>query len=160
MAKLGISGSYSSKSADHERNPYDLGWGWLINSDHEFIGKEALQSVAGNPPNEFMALEWDSEDVTDVFASLFREKPYDYREMPRSTLLVADCVYVEGSLVGYAMSRCYSYWFKKTISHCIIDRRYAQPETQVKVKWGSDKYPQKIFSCSKCYPTLTLIVRY
>jgi vanillate/3-O-methylgallate O-demethylase len=84
MANLAISGSYSSTPADHERTPYDLGRGWLVEFEHDFIGKEALRSVAANAANEFVALEWNIEDVTDVFASLFREKPYDYMEMPRS----------------------------------------------------------------------------
>ncbi|KAH8747239.1 glycine cleavage T protein [Diaporthe sp. PMI_573] len=141
---LKISGSYSSKHEDYQRDPYDLGWDRIVNFDHDFIGKEALQSVAANPPNKFVALEWNSEDVTDVFASLFRDKPYEYMEMPRYQFLTASSVYIDGTLVGSATSRCYSYSFKRTISHGIIDRRYSKPGTQVEIKWGSEGYPQKI----------------
>lgn len=145
VSALKISGNYSSKAEDYQRSPYDLGWGWVVNFDHDFIGKHALQIEAAALPNHFVTLEWNSEDVTDVFASLFRDEPYDYMEMPRSNLLTANCVYdIDGSLVGCATSRCYSYSFKKTISHCVINREYSKPGTEVQVKWGNIGRPQKM----------------
>ncbi|GAB7358499.1 hypothetical protein MBLNU230_g2562t1 [Neophaeotheca triangularis] len=144
LAGLEVMGNWSTDPAHHERDPFELGWGWLVKFEHDFIGKEALQKIAADPPRKFVALEWNSEDVADVFASHFREETFDYMEMPRSNFLVADGVFVEDSLVGCAMSRCYSYWFKKMISHAIIDTKHSQPGTEVKVKWGSGDGPQKL----------------
>jgi glycine cleavage system aminomethyltransferase T len=144
LSKIGISGNYSQKPEDYHRTPYDLGWGRLVKFDHEFIGRKALASMVDNQPNKFVALEWNSDDVVDVFASLFRPDSFDYMEMPRFSTLAGDGVYIDGHLVGCAMSRCYSYWFKKMISHGIILARYAEPGTEVKVKWGSVGRPQKM----------------
>jgi hypothetical protein len=69
--------------------------------------------MAANPSRKFVTLEWNSEDVADVFASLFREKSYDYMEMPQFNSMVGNSVYVNDSKVGCAISRCYSYCFKK-----------------------------------------------
>lgn len=58
--------------------------------------------------------------------------------------LVANGVNVDGELVGKAMSRCYSYSVKKMISQGIIEKKYAEPETEVEEKWGSGDGPVKM----------------
>lgn len=82
--------------------------------------------------------------MADVFASLFREKSYDYMEMPRFNSMVGNSVYVNDSKVGCAISRCYSYCFKKMLSHCIINAEHSALETAVVVKWGHEHGPQKM----------------
>jgi glycine cleavage system aminomethyltransferase T len=136
-------GNYTSDPADHQRSPFDLRWDRIVNFNHDYIGKEALKSIAAEHPRQFVTLEWNSEDVVDVFASLFREESYDYMEMPRVAASAADWVYINGNKVGCALSRCYSYSFKKMLSHCIIDSKYSPPGTEVVVKWGGKNSPQK-----------------
>ncbi|KAI1095557.1 glycine cleavage T protein [Rostrohypoxylon terebratum] len=139
-------GSHGSDPTAHHRTPFDLGWGWLVNFDHDFIGKDALRRIADDPPNKLVSLEWNDEDVVDTYASLFRETPYEYMEMPREAggTLKGSSVYVGNDLVGCAVSRCYSYWFKKMISLGIVEREYAVPGTEVVVKWGAEGAPQKM----------------
>ncbi|KAK7398738.1 hypothetical protein QQX98_011882 [Neonectria punicea] len=143
---FGASGNYGSKPSQHHRTPFDLGWGWLVNFDHDFIGKEALAAFARDPPNVLVTLEWNSENVIDVYASMFRQETLEFMELPRSPCksVQGSSVYAGTDLVGCAVSRCYSYWFKKMISLCIIDKRHATPGQEVCVKWGQDGAPQKL----------------
>ncbi|KAF4465112.1 glycine cleavage system T [Fusarium albosuccineum] len=142
---MGATGNYSSQPSAHHRTPFDLGWGWLVNFDHDFIGKEALEAVAIDPPNALVALEWNSEDVTDVYASLFRDETFEYMELPRNgcNSVAGHSVYVNGCLVGCAVSGCYSYWFKRMISLSVIGKRYSLPGTEVIIGWGQSSGPQK-----------------
>ncbi|PSR75082.1 glycine cleavage T protein [Coniella lustricola] len=155
-------GSYGEDPKLHQRTPYDLGWGWLVNlhPDHHFVGREALQTISASPPNKLVSLEWNSEDVADVYASLFREESFEYMELPRtgngpmpasSVVLPTEIQNNNGIAshtassipIGVAVSRCYSYWFKKMISLAIISREHAVPGKEVIVKWGNVGNPQK-----------------
>jgi glycine cleavage system aminomethyltransferase T len=147
LIKLATGGNYSSDPSVHQRTPYDLGWEKYVDlsPEHDFIGRAAIERVAANPPNKWVSLEWNSEDVIDVYASLFREESYDYMEMPRVLPMVADGVYLNGEVIGTAFSRTYSYYFKKMISHAILSREHAVPGAEVLVKWGSgENGPQKM----------------
>lgn len=117
-----------------------------MNFDHDFIGRDALIKLKDNPPRKLMTLVWNKEDVTDVFASLFRPETFEYMEMPRELLgnVSGSTVLVDDKIIGCAVSRCYSYWFKEMISLAILSKEYAIPGTAVEVKWGSEGYPLKI----------------
>ncbi|KAF5633160.1 glycine cleavage system T [Fusarium tjaetaba] len=143
-------GSYGSDPTLYHCTPFDLGWGWLVNLDHDFIGREALSKLKEDPPRKLVTLVWDQEDVTDVFKSLFRSEPYEYMEMPRELLgnLKASTVLVGDEEIGFAPSRCYSYWFKEMLSLGVISTKYATPGTVVTVKWGSKGYPQKLIKAT------------
>lgn len=144
-------GSYGKDPRLHHRTPYDLGWGWLVNFDHEYIGKEALEHIAHDPPNKLVALEWNTEDVQDVYASMFRENSYEYMELPRHAGgdVTGSSIYTahgnDSQLLGCAVSRVYSYWFKNMISLGVIKKEFAEPGTEVVIKWGSGVgRPQKL----------------
>lgn len=143
---FGAGGSYGTDPIAHHRTPFDLAWGRLVNFDHDFIGKAALQRVAQDPPNQLVSLEWRNEDVVDVYASLFSEEPYTYMEIPREAGgdMTASSVYVGDDLIGCAVSRCYSYWFKKMISLGIVKKEHSEPGTEVVIKWGPQGSRQKM----------------
>ncbi|KAF4493005.1 hypothetical protein CGGC5_v001721 [Colletotrichum fructicola Nara gc5] len=140
------SGSYGTDPVLYHNTPFDLNWGWLVNLDHDFIGRDALAKLKADPPRKLVTLVWDKDDVADVFASLFRSKSYEYMEMPRNLLgnVVGSSVSVGSQTIGYAVSRCYSYWFKEMISLGIVLKEHASPGTQVSVKWGNEGSKQKI----------------
>ena len=48
--------------------PYDVGWDFLIKYNHDFIGKEALLEMSKKPQKKCVTLEWNAEDVAEVFA--------------------------------------------------------------------------------------------
>ena len=124
-----------------------MGWGWLVKFNHDFIGRSALEKIAVDPPRKLVSLEWNDDDVIDVYASQFTDEPYEYMEMPRERRgTVLGCtVYGGDREVGCAVSRCYSPWFKKTISFAFVDKEFSNADTDLTVKWGSvGKRPKMI----------------
>lgn len=122
------------------RTPTELGWGKNVKFDHNFLGRRALEEEAARPRRTMVTLVWNADDLTDVYASLFRkdEIPYLFMEMPRNILgcVFADGVWSGEQLVGISTSRCYSYFFREMLSLCVIDVALAEPGTQVEVLWG------------------------
>jgi vanillate/3-O-methylgallate O-demethylase len=136
---------YSDVSALY-RIPVELGWGKSVKFDHDFIGRAALEPEVANPKRTMATLVWNGDDVTDVYASLFRsETPYQYMEMPRNILgcVFADTVKKDGQIVGISTSRCYSYYFRQMLSLCVLDVGLCEPGTEVSVIWGRPGTPQK-----------------
>jgi vanillate/3-O-methylgallate O-demethylase len=128
------------------RSPVELGWGKNIKFDHDFIGRAALQEEVAQPKRTMRTLVWNSDDVIDVYASLFRQgKPFHYMDIPRDMkgFMYADKVVDGGRLVGIATSRGYSYYFRQMISLCTIDIDHAEIGTAVTVIWGNPDEPQK-----------------
>jgi vanillate/3-O-methylgallate O-demethylase len=128
------------------RSPVELGWGKSVKLDHEFTGRSVLEAELVDPARTIRTLVWDSADVIDVYASLFRAGPaYHFMDMPRDQRapMYADRVEVDGSLVGIATSRGYSYYFRQMLSLCTIDIAFSAIGTQVQVQWGLPGGPQK-----------------
>ena len=124
------------------RTPYDVGWGWMIKYDHDFIGREAMEKIADDPPHTIVTLEWNDEDVMDVWASMLRprEKEYKIFELPclepQMAGGLADRVTKDGQEIGISNFATYSYYYRKYISHCTIDKAYAEEGTEVVIHWG------------------------
>ncbi len=78
-------GTLGDNLHDYYRNPIELGWGHLIDWDHEFVGKEALKKIAEANPRKPVTLVWNVEDVLDVYASFLRDasEPYLFMPFPR-----------------------------------------------------------------------------
>ncbi len=128
------------------RSPIELGWSKSIRLDHAFRGRAALEAELAEPRRTIVTLEWNAEDVIDVYASLFRGgEAYEPMEMPRNLLgcMYVDDVLVDGRSVGASTSRCYSHSFRRMLSLCTIDVACAKPGTAVDVVWGSAGYVQK-----------------
>lgn len=143
-----VGGSFEGqKASDYYRNPVELGWLDRIKFDHDFIGRKALEKIAADPKRTSVTLVWNSDDVMDVYASLFRkgEELYDFMDLPKSPRgqMRVDKVVKDGKLVGLATSRGYSVYFREMISLCTIDLEYARPGTQVTVVWGTPGGRQK-----------------
>ena len=136
---------YSDISALY-RTPVELGWARNVKFDHDFIGRAALEPEVANPKRMIATLVWNSDDVADVYASLFRnDTPYLYMEMPRNILgcVFADTVKKDDQTVGISTSRCYSYYFRQMLSLCVLDVGLCEPGTEVSVIWGRPGMPQK-----------------
>jgi len=128
------------------RSPVELGWSKNIKFDHEFVGRAALEQEVANPRRLIRTLVWNSDDVIDVYASLFRQgQPFHYMDIPRDMkgFMYADKVVKEGRPIGVATSRGYSYYFRQMISLCTIDVAHAEIGTDVTVIWGNPDEPQK-----------------
>lgn len=133
--------------------PYDIGWGYLVNFDHDFIGKEALAKIKENPPRKPVTIEWNTEDVGDIFMSQFRGrdvKPYDpiesYHDAYNGSSVCptrGDYVLADGKKIGLAAGRTYAFYEQRMISLAFIDKEYAIEGKELKVLWGRPEYPQK-----------------
>jgi glycine cleavage system aminomethyltransferase T len=137
-------GSYEwSDPSELMRSPFELGWDREVSLEtHDFMGREALaaEKRAGGPRRRIVGLEWNSEDVADVHASLFRAGPIPKQmDMPRMITrhaLDPDKVMQDGKVVGCSTSRVYSAFLRRMISLCVIDRELTTPGTPVVLIWG------------------------
>ncbi|WP_458779836.1 hypothetical protein [Arthrobacter sp. D3-16] len=144
-------GSMGSDISLRYRTPVELGWTNRINFAHDFVGKEALQREVANPRRAMVTLEWNSEDIVDVYASKFgSEEPFANMDAPthafadgNAMTYFADQVLKDGELVGISSGRTYSLHFRKMLSLCSIDVEYAQLGTEVTVLWGEPGTRQK-----------------
>jgi len=144
-------GSYEwSHPSELMRSPFELGWDREVSLDtHDFIGRDALiaEKKAGGPARRVVGLRWNSEDVIDVFAALFRPGAIPPQmDMPRMIhrhALDPDQVLKAGKVVGCSTSRVYSSYLRQMISLCVIDRELTQPGTEVVIVWGDRGGPQK-----------------
>lgn len=129
------------------RSPFELGWGKNIRFDHDFLGRAALEREAADPKRTLVTLVWNSDDVVDVYASLFRKDAplFDFMELPRNLMgtVRADQVLRGDALIGCAMSRCYSVFFREMISLCVIETSEAHIGNRVEILWGRPGQPQR-----------------
>ncbi len=134
--------------------PFDVGYDKIVKFDHEFIGRRALEKIAANPPRTVVTLEWNAEDVMDVYGSQLRgteEEPYypiadrpnDAYYQVGSYTYHTDYVYVDGKEIGISAGRALSQLYKRMISLAFIDRKYTGLGTEVEVLWGTPGTRQK-----------------
>ena len=137
---LSIGGSFESDDiTDYYFTPVEMGYEHIINFDQDFVGKEALEDEVENPQREKVTLVWNAEDVTDIFASLFREgETYQFMEFPhpRSSACPYDEVLKDGEHVGLSTDKSYIYNQREFLSLAIVDTEYSEPGTEVTVVWG------------------------
>lgn len=135
-----IGGSFVSDNiADYCLTPYELGYGPFVKFDHDFIGREALESVDKASMWRKVTLAWNGDDTAKVFASLFdgAETPYKYLDLPLSNYAAAnyDMVNKDGKLVGFSMFTGYSYNERSMLSLATVDPSL-EVGTEVSVVWG------------------------
>src|SRR5699024_3144308 len=59
-----LEGSFESDDVeDYYCTPWDLGYGHLIKNQRDFIGKQALETMAHKPHRRKVWLEWNNDDV-------------------------------------------------------------------------------------------------
>lgn len=141
-ATFNIAGSFEADDVSAwYRSPVELGWGKSIKLDHEFKGRAALEAELAAPRRQIRTLVWNSDDVVEVYASLFRKDatPYHFIEMPRDQrgFMYADKILADGREVGVATSRGYSYYFREMISLAVIDIDFAEIGRDLSVVWGN-----------------------
>ncbi|MCB1777909.1 MAG: aminomethyltransferase family protein, partial [Candidatus Competibacteraceae bacterium] len=140
--KWSLGGSfYSPNIEDYYFNPYELGYGYHVKFDHDFIGREALEKIAGDKHRKRVSLMWNAEDVNAVTASYMdkQQLPGLYINHPISNY--ANWQYdkvVDGSdnTVGLAVYTGFNWNYKSMLSTAVVDADHAVPGTEVTVIWG------------------------
>src|SRR6185503_16948001 len=141
MASLGGS-MYSDDIRDYYLTPYDLGYGPFVKFDHEFVGKQALEKMAGNPKRKKVTLVWNGDDMASVFRSLSNPDGDigKYIDLPLAnySTLPYDKVLKGGKTVGISTYTGYTYNERAMVSLAIVDNEYSATGTEVTVVWGEE----------------------
>ncbi|MES1972104.1 MAG: aminomethyltransferase family protein [Pseudomonadota bacterium] len=139
-AKASIGGSYVPDSVEgYYLTPWDLGYGLFVKFDHDFIGREALERMAGQPHRQKVTLALDTEDALRVISSqLQKGDRAKYMEFPSAVYSMHpyDSVLVDGKIVGISTWIGYSANEGKMLTLAMLDAEYAAPGTQVTLLWG------------------------
>lgn len=134
-----LGGSFESTNIDdYYMSPYALGYGPFVKFDHDFIGKEALEKMAGQPQRKKVTFAWNAEDVLKVFASLFEAgEIYKYIDLPLSNYASAsyDKIVLGGKTIGFSMFGGYSYNERSMLSLGVVDPN-VEIGTEVRIVWG------------------------
>lgn len=147
-------GSLGSEIEARYVNPFELNWGGSVAFNHEFIGREALESIKEKGTRKVCTLEWNPEDIVDVWRSgLVDDNPYapidgpeDFDARGRYEYR-ADWVLAGGKRIGISSGRIHSWYYKKMLSLGFIDPAYAEEGTELKFVWGSPDERQKEIRC-------------
>jgi len=137
-----IGGSFvSEKIEDYYLTPFELGYGFYIKFDHDFIGHEALVAMKGQPHRKKVTFEWNADDVARVLASAFA--PYGegskHMDLPLANYASSsyDAVISKGEVVGLSMFSGYSANERAVLSLGVVDPRF-QVGDQLTLLWGED----------------------
>jgi len=136
-----IGGSFNSSNIeDYYMTPYELGYGPFIKFDHDFIGRQALEKMAGKPHRRKVTLAWNADDVLKAFRSMLEPgDPYKYIDMPLSNYTSAsyDKLLKGGKTVGMSMFAGYSYNERSYLSLGVVNPDI-ELGAEIKLLWGEE----------------------
>jgi len=142
-ATASLGGSfYSDDITDYYLTPYDLGYGPFVKFDHDFVGRKAVERMAGNQRRKKVTLVWRGEDLARVFTSLFHAggdiaKYIDFPIANYSTLPY-DKVLKGGKAVGLSTYTGYTYNERAMVSLAMIDVEHSELGTELTLVWGEE----------------------
>jgi vanillate/3-O-methylgallate O-demethylase len=140
MASLGGS-FYSDDIRNYYLTPYDLGYGPFVKFDHDFVGRQALENMAGNQKRSKVTLVWNGDDVARLFGSLFHAgDAAKYIDLPLANYatLPFDKVLKAGKNAGLSTYTGYTYNERAIISLAVIDTEYSEPGNKLTLIWGEE----------------------
>ncbi len=137
-----IGGSFVSDNIeDYYLTPHALGYDFYIAFDHDFIGRSALEAMAGTPQRKKVTFEWNPDDVVRVWASLFDApgQNFKYIDLPLSNYTSAtyDAVLRDGEVVGFSMFSGYTFNDRAFISLGTVDAD-VEIGDQLTLLWGEE----------------------
>lgn len=132
---------YSNHIEDYYVNPYELGYGPFIKFDHDFIGRQALEQMAGEAQRKKVTFAWNGDDVGRVFRSMFEPggENYKYIDLPISNYASSsyDKILSGGKTVGVSMFSGYSYNERSMLSLGMVEQDI-EIGTEVSLIWGEE----------------------
>jgi glycine cleavage system aminomethyltransferase T len=138
-AKASVGGSFVGNIEDYYLTPWDLGYGFFVKFDHDFIGRDALERIAEGPHRRKVTLALENEDVARVWAGMLNkgDKP-KYMDFPSAVYAMHpfDIVKAEGRQVGLSTWIGYSFNEGRMLTLAILDPDLAEPGTEVSLVWG------------------------
>lgn len=141
-ARASIGGSFvSDEIEDYYFTPWDLGYGNYVKFDHEFVGRDALERMAGGDHRKKVTLALDDEDVTRVIGTMFRKAARaKFVDWPSAVYSMHpfDRVTSGGETVGVSTWIGYSANEGKMLTLAVVDPAHAEPGTEVTFVWGEE----------------------
>ena len=142
-ANASLGGSFMSDNIeDYYQTPWDLGYGFMVKFDHNFIGREALEKMAKRKHRKKVWLNWDRKSVATIFDSMHNEKEtrFKYMDMPAGHYAThpLDKIIKNGKMIGLSTYPVYSSNVRGWISLCMIDEDEAMYGDEVTVIWGEE----------------------
>ncbi len=137
-----LAGSFVSPDIrDYYVTPYDIGYGKVVSFDHDFVGRDALRALADDPSKVRVTLQWNGDDVADIFRSQFVQDgrlPPRLIDLPKSRAarFQYDTVLAGGGPVGFSLDTGFLEPDRAVLSLAIVDAASAEPGTEVTVRWG------------------------
>ena len=121
-----IGGSFVSDDIeDYYLTPHALGYDFYVKFDHDFIGRDALESIDESEQRHKVTFEWYPEDVVRVWASLFNSPGENFKhiDLPLSNYTSAtyDAVLKDDEVVGFSMFSGYTFNDRSFISLGTVD---------------------------------------
>jgi vanillate/3-O-methylgallate O-demethylase len=141
--RMSLGGSfYSPKVEDYYATPWDIGLGHLVKFDHDFIGRAALEAMAGKPHRRKVTLVWNEEDVLGVFRRMLGGgEPAMHIDLPLSAtsrLHYDKVLSQDGRPIGLAHYPGYTVNERAMMSLGSVEETYSKPGTEVVLVWGED----------------------
>ena len=137
-----IGGSFVSDDVeDYYFTPWDLGYGSYVKFDHDFIGRDALERMAGGEHRHKVTLALDDEDVTRTIGTMFQETGRaKFIDWPNAVYAMHpyDRVTVDDETVGVSTWVGYSANEGKMLTLAVLDAEHAEPGTEVTFVWGEE----------------------
>jgi syringate O-demethylase len=137
-----IGGSFVSEQIeDYYFTPWDLGYGSYVAFDHDFVGRDVLEELAGGEHRRKVTLALDDDEVARTIATMFgpgeRAKFIDWPSAVYS-MHQFDRVTVEGETVGLSTWIGYSANEGKMLALAVLDAEHAEVGTNVSLVWGEE----------------------
>jgi glycine cleavage system aminomethyltransferase T len=118
--KRPLNGSfYSEDIEDYYVSPWELGYGRSISLNHDFIGRDALLAAKETAPRTKVTLVLDPQQDTGFYLTYARHR-----------------IEANGELVGLTHQTATIDTAGTILALSLIDKRYAEPGTEVSVTWG------------------------
>ncbi len=143
VARMSLGGSfYSPAIEDYYATPWDLGYGHLVKFDHDFVGREALETMVDEPHRSKVTLVWNADDVLGVFQRLFEDTPLAMHiDLPLAATARMHYDKVlgdDGDIVGLATYPTYSVNERAMLSLASLEEAYSEPGSEVVLVWGEE----------------------
>lgn len=139
-AQGSLGGSYCSTDIkEYYATPYDLGYGFMVKFDHDFIGRDALEKISSQPKRKKVRLYWNHEDVKEVITSTLNEgASYKHLNVPvgNYSMFSQDEVLLDGKHVGVSIYPVLSINSRAWISLAMIDENLAVDNQELTLTWG------------------------
>src|SRR5262245_42560953 len=125
-ATASIGGSFVSDDIrDYYTSPYELGYGFYVKFDHDFVGRSALEKMKDKPHRKKVTFEWNAEDLMKVIHSSFKpgEMNYKWVDLPQPNYASSgfDKIMHGNKVVGLSMFNGYSFNERCMLSLGIVD---------------------------------------